>query len=98
MEHNLNLPNRFAMILDPETIEGALKRAAEWKLPCRECHPLDRRSGKGASADLLRYDAEIEAAPAAEYEADAVGATDEDRPETRADADIGDGEEFDDDF
>ena len=94
MEQSLNLTNRFALILDPETIESALKRAAEWKLPRRECHPLDRCSSKRASADLDKYDAQVEAAPVADEESDAIDAiADAECRETRADFE--DGGDFD---
>lgn len=65
MEHCLNLPNRYAMILDTETIKGVVAHAAELKLPRRECHPLDRYRGKCANAALAKYDAEVDAAPLA---------------------------------
>ena len=45
MEHCLKLPNRYAMILDIETIKGVIAHAAELKLSRRECHPLDRYRG-----------------------------------------------------
>ena len=98
MEHQLNLPNRFALILDPETIQGALKRAAEWKLPRRECRPLDRYTGKRVNSELAQYDAEIEAAPMADEEMDRIDAMIEaSRAPVRSDVDFDDDEEFDDD-
>jgi len=65
MEHCLNLPNRYAMILDTEAIKGVIAHAAALKLPRRECHPLDRYRGKGANTALAKYDAEVDAAPLA---------------------------------
>jgi hypothetical protein len=70
MEHCLKLPNRYAMILDTETIRGVIAHAAELKLPRRECHPLDRCSGKRANAALAKHDAEVDAAPLANEELD----------------------------
>ena len=43
MEHSLNLPNRFAMILDTETINSVIAHAAQLNLSRRECHPLQKR-------------------------------------------------------
>lgn len=98
MEHQLNLPNRFALILDPETIQGAIKRAAAWNLPRRECRPLDRYTGKKANSELAKYDAEIEAAPMADEEMDHIDAMIEaSRAPVRSDVDFDDDEEFDDD-
>jgi hypothetical protein len=74
MEHCLNLPNRFAMILDTETIKGVIAHAAELKLPRRECHPLDRYRGTCANAALAKYDAEVDAAPLANEELDIIEA------------------------
>lgn len=74
MEHSLNLPNRYAMILDTETIKGVIAHAAELKLPRRECHPLDRYRGKSANAALAKYDAEVDAAPLPIEELDIVEA------------------------
>jgi len=65
MEHSLTLPNRYAMILDTEAIKGVIAHAAALKLPRRECRPLDSYRGKGANAVLAKYDAEVDAAPAA---------------------------------
>jgi hypothetical protein len=72
MEHCLNLPNRYAMILDTETIKRVVAHAAELKLPRRECHPLDRRRGKDANAALAKYDAEVDAAPPGNEELDII--------------------------
>jgi len=74
MEHCLNLPNRYAMILDTEMIRGVIAHAAELKLPRRECHPLDRYRGRCANAALEKYDAEVDAAPASNEELDAIDA------------------------
>ena len=74
MEHCLNLPNRYAMILDTEMIKGVIAHAAELKLPRRECRPLDRLRGKRANAAVAKYDAEVDAAPLANEELDIVEA------------------------
>ena len=74
MEHCLKLPNRYAMILDIETIKGVIAHAAELKLSRRECHPLDRYRGKCANAALAKYDAEVDAAPLANEELDIIEA------------------------
>ena len=74
MEHCLNLPNRYAMILDTETIKGVVAHAAALKLSRRECRPLDRYRGKCANAALAKYDAEVDAAPPADEELDIVEA------------------------
>jgi hypothetical protein len=88
-----NLPNRFALILDPDTIENALKRAAGLNLPRRECRPLDRYTGRRVSADLAKYDAEVEAAPMADEEIEAIDAMiDASRAPLRSDIDFDDDE------
>ena len=74
MEHCLNLPNRYAMILDTEVIRGVIAHAAGLKLSRRECHPLDGYRGKGANAVLAKYDAEVDAAPLANEELDIIEA------------------------
>ncbi|MGP1677424.1 MAG: hypothetical protein ACTS6J_09740 [Burkholderiales bacterium] len=74
MEHCLNLPNRYAMILDTEAIKSVIAHAAELKLPRRECRPLDRYRGKCANAALAKYDAEVDAAPLANEELDIIEA------------------------
>ena len=74
MEHCLSLPNRYAMILDTETIKGVVAHAAELKLSRREIHPLDRHRGTCANAALAKYDAEVDAAPLANEELDMVEA------------------------
>lgn len=74
MEHSLNLPNRYAMILDTDAINGVIAHAAALKLPRRECHPLDSYRGKVANAALAKYDAEVDAAPAANEDLDMVEA------------------------
>jgi len=76
MEHCLNLPNRYAMILDTETIRAAVAHAAQLNLSRRECHPLDRYRGKCANADLLKFDAEADAAPLTTEELEYVEAVD----------------------
>jgi hypothetical protein len=55
-------PNRFALILDKDTIKEALEHAAKWNLKPRVCRPLDTYTGKGYNAELSRYDEAIEAA------------------------------------
>ena len=72
MNHSLNLPNRYAMILDTEAINRVIAHAAELKLPRRECHPLDRYRGSCANAALAKYDAEVEAAPLAGEELNVI--------------------------
>ncbi len=74
MEQCLNLPNRYAMILDTEAIKGVIAHAAALKLPRRECHPLDSYRGQAANAALAKYDAEVDAAPAANEDLDVVDA------------------------
>lgn len=72
MEHCLNLPNRYAMILDTKMIESVIAHAAELKLPRRESHLLDHYRGKCANAALAKYDAEVDAAPLANEELAAI--------------------------
>ncbi|MBE0626603.1 MAG: hypothetical protein IH606_17520 [Burkholderiales bacterium] len=74
MEHSLNVPNRFTMILDTETINSVIAHAAQLKLSRRECHPLDRHRDKSENPVLAKYDAEVEAAPVASEELDIVDA------------------------
>jgi hypothetical protein len=58
---NTNLhPNRYAMILDKDTIKSALERAAQWNLKPRVCRPLDTYTGKAYNAELQSYDRAIE--------------------------------------
>ena len=66
MEHCQRLPNRYAMILDTETIKGVLAHIAELRLSRRECHPLDEIHGNRANPDLEKYDAEVDAATLAD--------------------------------
>jgi hypothetical protein len=75
MQQCLNLPNRYAMILDTEMIKSVVAHAAELKLPRRECHPLDRYHGGCANTVLAKYDAEIDAALLAKDELDDAEAT-----------------------
>ena len=74
MEASLSLPNRFAMILDTEAIRGVVAHAEQLKLSRRECHPLDRCRGGRSNATLAKYDAEVDAAPAADEELDVIEA------------------------
>jgi hypothetical protein len=55
-----SLPSRYALILDPAEIRKVLSKIEALHLPRRECHPLDRYTGKKVGADLARYDAEID--------------------------------------
>ena len=52
--------NPFLMLIDKDAINAAIERAANCKLPRRECHPLDQYKGKRVSADLARYDEEVD--------------------------------------
>ncbi len=72
MERSQNTPNRYAMIIDAETIAEVLKRTAQWDLPGRVCRPLDHRAGKGANVELERYDAEVDKAPLTDEELDMI--------------------------
>lgn len=74
MEQCLNSPNWYAMILDSESIRGAIAHAAELKLPRRVCRPLDRYRGTCANAALAKYDAEVDAAPLADERLDLIEA------------------------
>jgi hypothetical protein len=74
MEHCQKLPNRFAMILDPETIKGVIAHAEALSLTRRECHPLDGYRGRCANTTLAKYDAEVDAAPAADEDLDVIEA------------------------
>jgi hypothetical protein len=94
MEQCLKLPNRYAMILDAETINAVIAHAAELNLPRRECHPLDRYRGKCANAVLAKYDAEVDAAPLTSEELD-TGETAVDEAEASG---LGDAGLADDDF
>jgi hypothetical protein len=57
-----SLPSRYALLLDPVEIRKVLRKVEALDLPRRECHPLDRYTGKKVGSDLARYDAEIERA------------------------------------
>ena len=59
-------PNRFALILDKDTIKSALERAAQLNLKPRVCRPLDTYTGKAYNSDLRSYDEAVEAAAIAE--------------------------------
>jgi hypothetical protein len=59
-------PNRFALILDKDTIKDALEHAAKWNLKPRVCRPLDTYTGKGYNAEVSRYDEAVEASAIAE--------------------------------
>ena len=61
-------PNRFALILDKDTIKAALEHAAKWNLKPRVCRPLDTYSGKGYNAELSRYDEAVDATAIADDE------------------------------
>jgi len=76
MEHRLGWSNRYAMILDTETIRRVVAHAAELQLSRRECHPLDRYRGTCANVTLAKYDAEVDAAPLAAEELDVIDAED----------------------
>ena len=54
------LPSRYALILDPVEIRKVLRKVESLDLPRRECHPLDRYTGKKVNSDLARYDAAVE--------------------------------------
>ena len=60
MELNPTRINPFLMLIDTDAINAAIERAANCKLPRRECRPLDQYKGKRVSADLARYDEEVE--------------------------------------
>ncbi len=75
MERSHNTPNRYALILDAETIADVLKRTAQSELPGRVCRPLDHRAGQCANVELARYDAEIDDAPLTDEELDMIDTT-----------------------
>lgn len=60
MELNQTRTNPFLMLIDKDAINAAIERASNCKLPRRECRPLDQYKGKRVSADLARYDEEVE--------------------------------------
>jgi len=68
MEHGLNQPNRYTLILDTETINSVIEHAANLKLARRECHPLDRYRGQRVNNALAKYDAEMDTAPVTKAE------------------------------
>lgn len=96
MQYHFNLPNRFALILDPDTIESVVKRAEKLDLPRRECHPLDRYNGRRANADLAKYDAEVDAAAMTEEELESVDALTDtaSAPSSAESAEDGDDKDF----
>ena len=61
-------PNRYALILDKDTIKSALEHAAQWKLKPRVCRPLDTYTGKAYNTELQRYDHAIDSSAVAEDE------------------------------
>ena len=58
----------YATLFDPVVARAVAARAAQWNLPRRECHPLDRYPGRRVAADLAAYDAQVELAPVEEEE------------------------------
>ena len=60
MPPTLNHQNRFALILDRETIREVIEHAARLPLSRRECHPLDRYQGRCVNTALAKYDAEVD--------------------------------------
>ncbi len=69
MQSNLN-SNHFAHLFGGVVVEDALRKAEGWKLKSRVCRPLDspRRGKVRNTADLVRFDAEIDAEAIAEAE------------------------------
>jgi hypothetical protein len=65
MQANLQ-PNHFAHLFGGVVVEEALRKAKDWKLNSRVCHPLDRPARVRASGDLARFDAAVDAEAAAE--------------------------------
>lgn len=56
-----NANNPFAQMGDPDAVADAIRRAAQWKLKSRVCHPLDRPSRARLSKELAQFDAAVEA-------------------------------------
>ena len=75
MERSQKTPNRYALILDADTITDVLKSVAQWDLPGRVCRPMDHRAGKCANVELERYDAEIDKATLTDEELDMIDTT-----------------------
>lgn len=60
MEPNTTRTNPFLMLIDKDAINAAIERAANCRLPRRECRPLDKYKGKRVNADLARYDEAVD--------------------------------------
>ena len=63
MKHALPLQSTYAALFDPAVALAVAKRAAQWDLPRRICHPLDRYTGRRANADLDAFDAAVDSTP-----------------------------------
>jgi hypothetical protein len=60
MEKTLALPNRYALILDPDAIRAVVAKAAASMPEARVCRPLDRPFGGNVNAELRKFDQEVE--------------------------------------
>ena len=56
-----NATNPFAQMGDPDAVADAIRRAAQWNLKSRVCHPLDRPSRARLSKEQAKFDATVEA-------------------------------------
>lgn len=68
MKHATLQQSSFAMLFDPALAQAAAARAAQWNLPRRMCHPLDRYVGRRVNLDLAAFDAAVDLAPVPEEE------------------------------
>lgn len=68
MKQAATVHSSYAALFDPAVAREVAARAAQWNLPRREIHPLDRYPGRRIASELARYDAEVELAPVPEEE------------------------------
>ena len=61
METSIRLPQRYAVIIDPYAIREMLEKLNRLDLPRRQCHPLDRYTGRKAALEQASFDAQVEA-------------------------------------
>ena len=68
MKHTMPKQSSYATLFDPVIARAVAARAAQWDLPRKVCHPLDRYPGRRVAAALAAFDAQVELAPGPEEE------------------------------